>query len=98
MSISEQRRLLLGYKTRVSINSERVEIEITPPNQDQQAKLSIEAKLVSRGLEVRLAITPDDESIKRDPDPVLLGLIARSFATQNLLVRGISSPMVNHYK
>ncbi|GAA0464730.1 hypothetical protein GCM10009096_01520 [Parasphingorhabdus litoris] len=47
MSISEQRRLLLGYKTRVSANSGTVEIEFTPPNQDQPVKLSIEAKLVN---------------------------------------------------
>lgn len=98
MSVSEQRELLLRYKTRVSINSETIEIEFMPPNQDQPIKLSIEAKLVNRGSEVRLAIAPDNGPIKRDPDPVLLRLIAHAFAAQDLLVRGISSPMVNHYK
>lgn len=98
MSISEQRRLLLRCKTRVSINSEAIEIKFTPPNQEQAVKRSIEAKLVSRGSEVRLAIAPNDGPIKRDPDPILLRLIAHAFAAQNLLVRGISSPMVNHYK
>jgi site-specific DNA recombinase len=47
---------------------------------------------------VRLAISPDDGPIKRDPDAVLLRLVAHAFAAQDLLVRGISSPMVNHYK
>ncbi len=98
MSICEQRALLLDYKTRVSINSETIQIEITPPNLDQPVKLSIEAKLVNRGSDVRLAIAPDNGPIKRDPDPVLLRLIAHAFAAQDLLVRGISSPMVNHYK
>jgi len=98
ISISEQRRLLLGYKTRVAVNSGTTEIEFTLPNQDQTTKLSIEAKLVNRGSEVRLAIAPDDGPIKRDPDPVLLRLIAQAFAAQDLLVRGISSPLVDHYK
>lgn len=98
MPISEQRRLLLDYKVQVSINSKTIQIEITPPNLDQPVKLSIEAKLVSRGSDVRLAISPDDGPIKRDPDPVLLRLVAHAFAAQDLLVRGISSPMVNHYK
>ncbi len=98
MSISDQRALLLGYKTSVSINSRTIEIQFTPPNQNQPIKLSIEAKLVSRGSEVRLAVAPDDGPIKRDPDPVLLRLIAHAFAAQDLLVRGISSAMVNHYK
>ncbi len=98
MSITEQRRLLLRCKTQVSINSEAIEIEFTPPNQDQPIGLSIQAKLVNRGSEVRLAIAPDDGPIKRDPDPVLLRLIAHAFAAQDLLVRKISSPMINHYK
>lgn len=98
MSISKQRALLLNHKTRVSVNSETIEIEFTPGNQDQPVKLSIEAKLVNRGSEVRLAIAPDDRPFKRDPDPVLLRLVAHAFAAQDLLIRGIPSPMVNHYK
>lgn len=98
MSISEQRRLLLSCKTRVSTKSRTIEIEFTPPSQDQPVNLSIEAKMISRGSEVRLAIAPDDGPFKRDPDPVLLRLVAHAFAAQDLLVRGISSPMINHYK
>ncbi|QTD56913.1 recombinase family protein [Parasphingorhabdus cellanae] len=98
MSITEQRELLLNCKTHVAINAGTIEIKFTPPNQDQPVKLSIKAKMVSRGSEVRLAITPDDGPIKREPDPVLLRLIAHAFAAQDLLVRGISSSMVNHYK
>lgn len=98
MSITQQRKLLLNCKTRVAINAETITIEFTLLNQDQPVKLSIRAKLVSRGSEVKLAIAPDDGPIKRDPDPVLLRLIAHAFAAQDLLVRGISSPMVNHYK
>ncbi|OAO00169.1 hypothetical protein A8B75_18900 [Sphingomonadales bacterium EhC05] len=98
MSISDRRALLLRHKIQVSINSDRIEIEFTPLGREQTIKLSVEAKLVSRGSEVRLAIAPDDGPIKRDPDPVLLRLIAHAFAAQDLLVRGISSPLVNHYK
>ncbi len=98
MAIAEQRKLLLNCKTHVSIKAGTIEIKFTPPKQDLPVKLSIKAKMVSRGSEVRLAITPDDGPIKREPDPVLLRLIAHAFAAQDLLVWGISSPMVNHYK
>ncbi|WP_109355467.1 recombinase family protein [Sphingorhabdus sp. EL138] len=98
MSISDQRRLLLDWRARVAAKKGAIEIEFTPPNQEQSIKLSIKAKMVSRGSEVRLAIAPDDGPIKREPDPVLLRLIAHAFAAQDLLVRGIPSPMVNHYK
>lgn len=98
MAIAEQRKLLLNCKTHVSINAGTIKIKFTPPDKDQPVSLSIDAKLVSRGSEVRLAIAPDDGSIKREPDPVLLRLVAHAFAAQDLLVRGIPSPMVNHYK
>lgn len=98
ISITEQRELLLNCKSHVAINAGTIEIKFTPPNQDQPVKLSIKAKMVSRGSELRLAIAPDDRPIKREPDPVLLRLIAHAFAAQDLLVWGISSPMVNHYK
>ncbi len=98
MSIAEQRELLLKYKTSVAMNAETISIELEPLNQNQPIKVSIKAKLVSRGSEVKLALAPDEGPIKREPDPVLLRLIAHAFAAQDLLVRGISSPMVNHYK
>lgn len=98
MSIAEQRSLLLRYKTQVSVNSETIDTQFTPRDRGQPIKLSIEAKLVNRGSDVRLAIAPNDGPIKRDPDPVLLRLIAHAFAAQDLLIRGIPSPMVNHYK
>lgn len=98
MSIAEQRELLLNCETRVAIDAETISIEFKPPNQGQPVKFSIKVKRVSKGSEVRLAITPDDGPIKREPDPVLLRLIAHAFAAQDFLVRGTSSPMVNHYK
>ncbi len=98
MPIAKQRELLLNCKTHVAINAGTIKIKFTPPNQDQPINLSVGAKLVSRGSEVKLAIAPDDGSIKREPDPVLLRLVAHAFAAQDLLVRGIPSPMVNHYK
>ncbi|MFK7841466.1 MAG: recombinase family protein [Sphingorhabdus sp.] len=97
MPISEQRRFLLRYKTQVSINSDTIEIQFTPPNQDQPIKLSIEAKLVRRGSDARLAIPPDHGPIRRDPDPVLLRLVAHAFAAQDLLVRGTPSAMIAEY-
>lgn len=98
MPINAQRALLLSYKVSISINEELIEINTSLPGQTQPVKLSIEAKLVNRGSDIRLAIVPSNGPLKRDPDPILLRLIAHAFAAQDLLVRGISSSMVDHYK
>lgn len=97
MHITEQLAELGDLSARVSVKQESIEIEFTPPDQDQSVSLSIKTKLVSKGRELKLAIAADRGPAKRDPDPVLLRLIAHAYAAQDQMVRGIPSPMLSDY-
>lgn len=97
MNTLEQREVLVSLNTRISINEETVRITFTPPDRGQTVSISIQAKLVSNGRDLKLAITADEVLAKRDPDPVLLKLIAQAFAAQDQMIRGIPSPMLSEY-
>lgn len=97
MNILEQRRILAGFNTRASIDESAVSVEFTPPDRSQNVSISIKTKLVSKGRDLKLAIAADEGLAKRDPDPVLLRLIAHSFAAQDQMVRDIASPMLADY-
>ncbi len=97
MNILEQRQVLASLGTRVSIEESAISLEFTPPEQDQTVLISIKTKLVSKGRDLKLAIAAGEGLTKRDPDPVLLRLIAHAFAAQDQMVRGIPSPMLSEY-
>lgn len=97
MSISEQRSILNSFNARVSIHEKSIRIELSPPDQDQPIAFSIKAKLVSKGRDLKLAIATDQGPAERDPDPVLLRLMAHAFAAQDQTVRGSPSPMLSEY-
>ncbi|WP_422344513.1 recombinase family protein [Parasphingorhabdus sp.] len=97
MSISEQYQMLIDFNASVSVNESSIGIEFTPPDQDQTVAISMNAKLVSKGRDLKLAIAAGEGLAKRDPDPVLLRLIAHAFAAQDQMVRGIPSPMLSQY-
>jgi site-specific DNA recombinase len=97
MTIGEQRKALLSRQTRVEVNEADLTISSQPSDQDEPSSISIKAKLVSKGSDLKLAIAPDQGPPKRDPDPVLLRLIAHAFAAQDLLLSGKASPMIAEY-
>lgn len=97
MNILEQREVLVSLDTQISINEETVTITFTLPDKEQTVSISIQAKLVSKGRDLKLAIAEDEGLTKRDPDPVLLRLIAQAFAAQDQMIRGIPSPMLSKY-
>ncbi|MEH6791148.1 hypothetical protein [Parasphingorhabdus sp.] len=97
MTIREQRRILLGRQTRVRVNEAAIRINSNPSDQDEPSTVSVKAKLVSKGFDLKLAIAPDHGPPKRDPDPVLLRLIAHAFAAHDLLLAGKPSPMIAEY-
>ena len=97
MTIGEQRKALLSRQTRVKVNEADLTISSQPSDQDEPSSISIKAKLVSKGSDLKLAIAPDQGPPKRDPDPVLLRLIAHAFAAQDLLLSGKASPMIAEY-
>lgn len=97
MTIIAQRRILLGRKIRVEVHKAAIRIHFKPSDQDEPSSISVKAKLVSKGSDLKLAIAPDHGPPKRDPDPVLLRLIAHAFAAQDLLLSGKPSPMIAEY-
>lgn len=97
MSIVEQRKLLLKYDVKVQVRAETVVVSIITTDEEDRHQICIDAKLVSRGSELKLAISPDEGLAKRDPDPVLLRLIAQAFAAQDHIVQGNPQPTVEAY-
>lgn len=97
MTIREQRKILLSRQTRVDVHEADITISSNPSGLDEPSSISLKAKLVSKGCELKLAIGPDQGPPKRDPDPVLLRLIAHAFAAQDLLLSGKPSAMIAEY-
>ncbi len=97
MNISEQRRILLNGQTQVQVNEADITINSKPSDLDEPSSISVKARLVSKGSDLKLAIAPDQGPAKREPDPVLLRLIAHAFAAQDLLLSGKPSPMIAEY-
>lgn len=97
MSIADKRRLLLEHEVQVQVKPETVVIGMVTESGENRHQFTINAKLVSRGSELKLAISPDQGRAKREPDPVLLRLIAQAFAVRDHLVHGKPQPMVEHY-
>ncbi|GAB5480604.1 MAG: hypothetical protein Pars92KO_03610 [Parasphingorhabdus sp.] len=97
LSIKKQREILMELQARVQIKAETVELVFLPADQDNPTSISIDAKLVSKGSDLKLAIPPGIGKSKREPDPVLLRLVAHAFAAQDLLVREEPSAMISKY-
>lgn len=97
MSAVEKRRQLLSLKTKVQVKQKAIKITIHGQAADEPSVISVDAKLVSRGSELKLAVAPSQGSAKRDPDPVLLRLIAQAFAARDHKMHGKPEPMVADY-
>ncbi|OAN99988.1 hypothetical protein A8B75_19190 [Sphingomonadales bacterium EhC05] len=97
MCITKQREMLLNCQTKVQIKEAEIGIVFIPYQNTDPVSVTVKAELVSRGSDVKLAIAPGDGNLKRDPDPVLLRLIAHAFAAHDLLVVGTPSPMITEY-
>jgi site-specific DNA recombinase len=97
MCITKQRETLLNYQTKVQIKEAAIEIVFKPSDNTDSVCVTVKAELVSRGSDVKLAIAPSDGNSKRDPDPVLLRLVAHAFAARDFLVDGTPSPMIAEY-
>ncbi|SIN67164.1 Site-specific DNA recombinase [Parasphingorhabdus marina DSM 22363] len=97
LSIKKQRAILTELQVQVQVKASTVELIFRPEGQDRPTSVSIDAKLVCKGSEVKLAIPPGNGSSKRQPDPVLLRLVAHAFAAQDILIRGKPSSMISEY-
>ncbi len=97
MSMLDQRKFLLAQKAKVQLSDEAVKISLSLADQQEPIIISVKAKLVSKGSDLRLAMAPDGGPAKHEPDPVLLRLVVNAFAARDYLVDGIASPLVSDY-
>lgn len=97
MSITDKRKLLLELDVKVQVTADTVVIDLLLNNHEDRHKFSVDAKLVSRGIERKLAIAPDQGSGTCEADPILLRLISHAFAARDHLIHNIPQPMVAHY-
>ncbi len=96
MSVAERRKLLLERKARVQMHVDTIVITLMNPDGSPHS-ITVKAKLVDRGSDLKLAIAPDAGSPERTPDPVLLRLVAQAFAAQDQLIHNRPQPMVASY-
>ena len=92
-SIAGQRSVLLDMSARVQLDEETITLSL---GSNRNRQVSVPARLVRRGCDVRLALPPGDENVG-EPDPVLLRLIAHARAAQRMVESGVPHPSVAHY-
>jgi len=96
-AIVEQRKFLLRAKAKVQVKLTSIEITLKLAMQSEPTLITVDAKLVSKGKELRMALAPDKGSAKHEPDPVLLKLIAQAYAARDNLIGGTTCQLVSDY-
>ena len=96
-TISAQREALLELKAKVQLEAEAITISLELPWQETRRSTSIPARLVRRGADLKLVTSPGSDRTQREPDPVLLRLVAHGVAAREMLVEGKNRPMVGDY-
>jgi site-specific DNA recombinase len=96
-SIVEQRKFLLNCRAKVQVEAKAVKISLNLKEHPDPINISVDAELVSKGSELRLAVAPDNGPAKHEPDPVLLRLIANAFAARDYLIDGTTSLSISEY-
>jgi DNA invertase Pin-like site-specific DNA recombinase len=92
LGVPEQRTFLLQAKVRVQLGSS--EITVTFDDEPEQA-VPIAARLARRGNEIKLLLSV--EAGAREPDPVLIRLLAHANAARGAIATGTPDPMVSCY-
>ena len=92
MSTPDQREVLLSLDPQVAIHADSISIKLS-----DAVGLRCATKLVRRGMDLRLALPPDGGAAAREPDPVLLRLVAHASAAKAFLVDGKPAPSVAQY-
>ena len=91
LSVPEQRRVLLEAKVRVQLGLSAIILSIG--NRPEQ-QLAMAARYVRRGNELKLVVA---EAPAKEPDPVLLKLLAHASAAREVITTGRADPMVSNY-
>jgi site-specific DNA recombinase len=96
-STIEQRRLLLELKTSIRLTEESVELTITIPDDKDPEAISVPAKLVRKGNELKLVQHPGGLTSNSPPDPILVKLLAQAFAARDCLMSKTITPCISRY-
>jgi len=92
LPVAEQRRQLIALNLRVELHETAVAISIG--QKSERKNISIHAKLVRRGIDVRLIL---QERPMASPDPMLRKLVAQAFAARDFLMSGTPHPQIETY-
>ena len=93
----ERRKFLLAHEAKVQMSDDAVKISLSLADRQEPIEISVKAKLVGNGSDLRLALAPDNGPAKHEPDPVLLRLVVNAFAARDFSINGTASPLVSDY-
>lgn len=76
-SIHEQRRQVARYVERVDVQADQITILFSDEIDDGSQSISVPAKLVRRGKEMRISVPPS-EQVRTERDPALIKLVVKA--------------------
>lgn len=92
-----QRELLLDLDAAVQLREDAVHIRLSISSDREPTELSVPAKLVRKGHQLKIVVSPDNRGSAGSADPVLAKLIAQAFAAREHLVEGKEHSCVSDY-
>jgi len=91
---SELRAVLIDHNVMVHISEDRIDVKINK----SEVTITTAAKLVRRGNELRIALSPDSSSVNAtDTDPALVRLVVQGFAAREHLLNSADIPTISDY-
>lgn len=94
LSIPEQRSVALESGLIIRLSDTSVSLSLAS---NASLRIELPARLVRRGYELRLLMPADQLAPSRNPDPVLLRLVAQAAAAEKMMLSGKPSPAVARY-
>ena len=96
-TIIQKRKALLDHHISVQVHEQNVELTFKPEPDSEPIHVSVDAKLVKRGSEVKLTIPPTGSPPKSFPNPTLQKLVAQAFAAQDHMLGNKPNSAIVHY-
>jgi hypothetical protein len=94
MSVAEQRQLLLDFKVTVQLRTNQLSLRLG--GGAETILIELPARLAHRGAELKLILLEGVDPA-REPDAVLVKLVALARAAQQALLSGKPDPLISHY-
>jgi len=91
LSVPEQRKILLEAKVRVQLSAPGVTVSVD----NGLEQIPLPARFARRGNELKLVA--EDQGTAKEPDPVMLKLLAHANAAREAMLAARSDPLVSHY-